>query len=267
MFGFFIKKNFCDIWDNLFPLIFSNIVPVAVIVGSYFAIITASAINPYLPNLAFLVCSGLLMSVLFAWGANARKIADFNSARWSLFFASLKNCFITGFCFGVLISAVFLVARNAFGFYFGMFAKDGNMIGLLFAAMIGWFVLIVIMAFQWFVPLYFLQEQNGFLKCLKKSFIVFFDNAGFSFVVFINNVLLLALTVLTFGFIPGLNGITLTSTNALRLRLYKYDWLEEHEDYINDRDKRNEVPWDQLIAEDKESLGPRKLSSFLFPWK
>ena len=71
--------------------------------------------------------------------------------------------------------------------------------------------------------------------------------------------------------IPGLNGILLSSTNALRLRLYKYDWIEKMSendpDFEKNRDKRNEVPWDELLAEDKESLGPRKLSSFLFPWK
>ena len=34
-----------------------------------------------------------------------------------------------------------------------------------------------------------------------------------------------------------------------------------------DRDRRNDVPWDELIADDKESLGPRNWKSFVFPWK
>ena len=75
-------------------------------------------------------------------------------------------------------------------------------------------------------------------------------------------------TFIPTGFIaPGVNGITLAAMNATRLRLYKYDWLDEHPGYINDRDKRANVPWDELIAQDKETLGPRKISSFLFPWK
>jgi len=268
MLGFFFKKNFCDIWDNMFFLILSNIIPVTVIAASYYGIMFASKVNPYLPNLVFILCSGFLMTVLFAWGANARKLADFNTAGWGLFLRSLKSTFFTGFFFGALIAALLLVARNAFSFYFiGMYGHNGNMMGMLFAALIGWFLLVVIMSFQWFVPLYFLQEQNGFMKCLKKSFIIFFDNASFSFVMLLNNCLLLALSIFTFGFIPGLNGITLSNTNALRLRLYKYDWLEEHEEYLNDRDKRNEVPWGELIARDKESLGSRNLGSFLFPWK
>ena len=76
---------------------------------------------------------------------------------------------------------------------------------------------------------------------------------------------------MTFLIVPGLNGILLSSTKALRLRLYKYDWIEKMSgtdpEFENNRDKRNEVPWDELLADDKESLGPRKLSSFVFPWK
>ena len=267
MFRFFLKKNFCDVWDNLFYLILTNLVPIAVIVGSCFAISASASVNSYLPNIVFIICSGLFMTVLFAWGANARKIADFNSPRWSLFLSSLKNCFFTGFIFGALLAVLLLVVRIAFLYYLGMYAKSENLVSVLFAAIIAWFFFIVVMALQWFVPLYFLQEDNTFGKNLKKSFIVYFDNAGFSFLMLIHNLLLLALTLLTFGLIPGFNGITLSCTNACRLRLYKYDWFEEHPEYLEDKEMRSNIPWDELIAGDRESLGDRKLSSFLFPWK
>lgn len=267
MIGFFLKKNFCDIWDNFLFIMISNLMPAGVIVLSYFSIVSADGINHYLPNVVFILAAGILTSVLFAWGANARKIADFNSPSWRLFFSSLKNTFFTGFIFGALSAVLLLVVRIAFSFYLGMYLKDGKTFALLFAAVIGWFSFIVVMAMQWFIPLYFLQEENNFIKCLKKSFIVYFDNAGFSFFVLLNNIVLLALTIFTFSIIPGLNGITVTNMNACRLRLYKYDWFEEHPEYLEDRSKRTEVPWDELLADDKESLGVRKLSSFLFPWK
>ena len=103
-------------------------------------------------------------------------------------------------------------------------------------------------------------------KCLKQCFILFFDTAMFTIGIFFHNIILLLLTVVTFGLVPGINGITVSTTNALRLRLYKYDWLEEN-DAFNDIEKRRNIPWDELLEEDKESLGPRKLASFLFPWK
>lgn len=267
MFKFFLKKNFCDVWDNLFYLILTNIIPSVLVIGSGFAVTSSGSINIYLPNVIIVVCSGLVMSVLFAWGANARKIADFNSPRWSLFLSSFKNCFFTGFIFGALIAFLILILGIAFRFYLGLYFKNSSMAGLLFAAIIAWFTFISTMALQWFVPLYFLQEDNTFFKTLKKSFIVYFDNAGFSFLMLIHNLLLLALTFFTLGLIPGLNGITLSCTNACRLRLYKYDWFEEHPEYLEDKEKRSEIPWDELIADDRESLGDRKISSFLFPWK
>ena len=85
------------------------------------------------------------------------------------------------------------------------------------------------------------------------------------------NLVIFAISCVTFLLIPGLNGIVLSSTNALRIRLYKYDWIEKMSEtdpeFANDRDKRSEVPWDELLADDMESLGPRKPSSFIFPWK
>ena len=176
-----------------------------------------------------------------------------------------------GFSFGALLALVILIFRFAIAYYLGNFFKDGSLFNLLLTAALGWVLLVSIIALQWFIPLYFLQENNGFKKCLKKSFIIFYDNVFFSISLFIYNVLLFAFSCAFFFILPGLNGILLSSTNALRLRLYKYDWIEKmaesNPDFENNRDKRNEVPWDKLLAEDKESLGPRKLLSFVFPWR
>ena len=266
MIKFFLKKNFCDIWDNLFYLILNNIIPVAVIADFWITLKSMpdqSALVSTVVSSAFFC---ILQWILFAWGANARKIADFNAPSWNLFFKSLKATFLPGTGLGLLISFLYVVTIISVPYYLNVYSS-GNIIGILFVALICWFMLITACALQWFIPLYFLQEENTFFKCLKKSFIIFFDNGMFSFGMLVHNLALLILTILTFGLIPGLNGITLSCMNALRLRLYKYDWLEENPEYYNDKDKRKEVPWDSLIAEDKECLGSRKLSSFLFPWK
>ena len=75
----------------------------------------------------------------------------------------------------------------------------------------------------------------------------------------------MALTIITFGLIPGLNGINLTCTNALRLLLYKYDWIEVNPTLT--RKEQKDVPWDDLLVNDRRTLGPRTLRSFIFPWK
>ncbi|MBQ0051655.1 MAG: hypothetical protein KBT11_06260 [Treponema sp.] len=271
MFKFYLKKNIADGWDNFFFLILSNIIPLLLVIGSYFAIGLAATVNPLAQAGAFILCAGLVSTSIFAWGANAAKIADFGTPTFSVFFSSIKYVWKIGLAFGAFLAIGFLVLRFGIAYYLAMYLRDGTKIGLLLTAVLAWFVLVCIIALQWFIPLYYLQESNGFVKCLKKSFIIFFDNAGFSVKVFFYNILLVALSVMIIGLVPGFCGILLSSTNALRLRLYKYDWFEkkaaEDPEFMNNRDKRDEVPWDELLSDDKESLGPRKLSSFLFPWK
>ena len=244
---------------------------IAVLAGSFFAVRFSDSVHPLLPNLAFVLCAGVLMIALFAWGANAAKLADFRSPSFGVFFSALKLVWKIGFAFGALVAIALLLARFAIAYYLSLYFKDGSLLALIVTAALGWFLLVSAIALQYFIPLYFLQENNGFAKCLKKSFIIFYDNVFFSIELFVYNVILFALSCFLLMLVPGLNGITLSSTNALRLRLYKYDWIEKMSEtdpeFENNRDKRNEVPWDELLADDKESLGPRKLGSFIFPWR
>ena len=271
MFTFFLKKNFCDGWDNFFFLILSNAMTILLIAGAYFALRAADSIGFYALLLGFVLCSGLLAVLLFACGANMAKIADFRAPSFGVFFSALKIVWKIGFSFGALVSSVLVLVRFAIAYYLGMYFKDENLLGLIITAALGWFVLVSAVALQWFIPLYFLQENNDFKKCLKKSFIIFYDNVIFSIEVFFVNFVLFIISCVTFMILPGLNGILLSSMNALRLRLYKYDWIEKMSEtdpnFEKNRDKRNEVPWNELLADDMEALGPRKLSSFIFPWK
>lgn len=267
MFKFYFKKNFCDGWDNFFFIAISNFITIALAAGSYFAVTFSASINPYVPNLVFIACCAILMMSIFAFGSNAAKLADFGTPTFANYFSTLKYVWKTGLLFGALIGISLLVIRVSILYYLTMFLKDGSKYGLILTAVLCWFVIVCVLALQWFIPLYFLQDDNSFVKCLKKSFIIFFDNAGFTIKVFFVNAVLFIITCMTIGLFPGLNGILISCTNALRLRLYKYDWLEEHPEFLDDRDKRSEVPWDELLAEDKESLGERKFGSFIFPWK
>ena len=54
--------------------------------------------------------------------------------------------------------------------------------------------------------------------------------------------------------------------NNFRIRLYKYDYLEEHPE-LTTKKERKQIPWEDLIYEDRANLGPRGLKALLFPWK
>ena len=64
---------------------------------------------------------------------------------------------------------------------------------------------------------------------------------------------MIPLSVFLFMLLPAPSGILLAQTNALRLRLYKYDYLERHPE-LQTRSERKDIPWDELIREDKEIL-------------
>ena len=132
-------------------------------------------------------------------------------------------------------------------------------------AVILWLDVFVLLALQWFIPIRSLMKNN-LKKCLKKSFIILFDNTGFTIMIALYNFVLLILSIFFIGLVPAMTGILISCTNALRLRLYKYDYLEEHPELTTKKERKN-IPWEELIYEDRETLGPRKLKSFLFPWK
>ena len=92
------------------------------------------------------------------------------------------------------------------------------------------------------------------------------DNTGFSVFMGFYILILMVLSVLPIGFFPSVAGISIAKQNAFRIRMYKYDYLEQHPELKTPRERRK-IPWEELIYEDREALGPRKLRSFLFPWK
>lgn len=268
MIGFFLKKNFADGWDNFLMLLAYNVGLLLWGGAIGFCWFETSPIveqyNSLLPWVTLMLGIGLFMIPVFAFGANAQKIADFNTPSVSLFFRSMKVIWPMALGFAALTTIVSFAAINAIPYYWTN--KSLGIAGPIIAECIGLFLAVSVISMQYFIPLYFLQEQNGFKKSLIKSYIIFFDNPMFSIFLFLYNALLFGLSCVLLFIVPGFHGITISTMNATRLRLYKYDWLEAN-DGLNDVTKRSNIPWDELLAEDKESLGPLKFTSFLFPWK
>ena len=163
--------------------------------------------------------------------------------------------------FALVLTLLVVLAVVAIPFYL----RVGNLFGIFLAALVFWMLCLCVLALQWFMPLRS-QLHGGFRKTLKKRFIIFFDNAGFSVFMFFYTLILAVLSVFLAFLVPGFAGIALAQNNAFRLRLYKYDWLEQHTD-LTPKEARKHIPWGELIAEDRETLGPRSFKSFIFPWK
>lgn len=260
MIGFFIKKNFFDGWDHLLSLVFPNLILFALTIGGYFLADLALNVSVFVSLLVLGILWCAIAVAVFAFGPCAAQIASFKSVTFRDWLRNFRSSWKVGIGFGLITFLLLLLGTITIPFYLQM----EGMVGLFLAALVFWFLLVCALSLQWFLPIRCLMG-NDFKRCLKKSFIIFFDNPGFSLFIFIYTLVLLLLSVALFMTVPSFCGIVLAHVNALRLRLYKYDWLEEHPDGIPAQKKH--IPWKELMAEDRENIGPRTLKGFIFPWK
>jgi hypothetical protein len=256
MIGFFIKKSFFDGWDHLFGLILLNLGFVAAVA---IGIVLPGALG--LPGVAAAILAVLALAAAAVWYSACvfalKDVADFGSLHVADIGESLKQGLAPGLQVGLLAVACYLILSVGLPFYL----RVGGLMGALAAGVVFWCSIIVVLALQYYLPLR-ARLGGGLRKNLRKSFIIFFDNPGFSLFLFLYTVVTLAISFFLAFLIPGFAGVALAQDVALRERLYKYDWLEEHPD-----GKRGEIPWEELLAEDQELVGKRTLKGMFFPWK
>jgi hypothetical protein len=256
MIGFLIKKNFFDLWDNLFKVALINL-----------GFIASVAIPVFIPSLLasvpvlamIVVFFGILWCLVYLSAASLslKTISDYSSFGFQDFWANLKLALPAGLALGVFVFLGYILSFFIIPFYLQM----NSMIGLLLAAVIFWTLVVAVLSFQFFLAVRARLDTKLF-KIIKKCFIFFFDNPGFCVFSCLNNLVMLALSLFLALLFPGPAGILLFLDEAMRLRLLKYDWLEANPDA-----NRRKIPWDALLIEEREKTGTRSLKSFIFPWK
>lgn len=267
MIGFFIKKNFCDGWDHILWIIVFNLLSAALLVAAYFGLSAAATVAQ--TTVVFIVLgipvaflALFLLNCLFSSiSKECSRIVNFASVEYKNVFTYLFEDWKDCLCLSLLTCAIIIIAVFVIPWYL----NQGTMIGILLSAFIGWFLIIGILALQWYFPLKS-QLKGGFKKTIKKCLLIFFDNTGFTIFMFLYNVVLAALSPFLAFLMPSFTGIIMAQNNALRLRMYKYDWMEEHPG-LTPKEAKKMIPWDELLADDRETLGPRSFRSFIFPWK
>ena len=275
MYGFLLKKNFCDGWDNLFSVVVINVLFLLSMVGIIIlsAFVTSKLSDTTTDMTFYLIQTGIMLLGIFilmifslAFGEQSVKIANFDGIHFLDFFKNIPHVLKDAALFAILVTVIIFVSAYSLHFYIiEQYINQKSLMGLFVGALLFWVDIFILLAFQWFVPIR-CTFHNPFFKCIKKCFIVFMDNTGFSIFMGLYSLILIALSILPIGFFPSLAGVSIAKQNAFRIRMYKYDYLEEHPELKTPRERRN-IPWEELIYEDREALGPRKLRSFLFPWK
>ncbi len=287
MFPFLIKKAFFDMWDNLFRIFALNLGYVLIISGTGFLL--SAVPQAQLAYFAVLVLGSAALSV-FTMGtaAIASDLADYKTPEWRIFLDAIRARWLPAVLLVVINAAIFL-----FLLVVAVPVYTQSTIGLVALGLLGWAAVFWLLSLQSFFPL-ITRMGDPFGKTLRKCFTVLFDNTGFTVGLFIAlNVsapyllglfLLLFLgaptRLLAFGspmlLLPGPASAVLLLMVAFKLRMYKYDFLEKRQQDAEDagqveqaggKRRRVRIPWDALLAEDREQVGVRTLRGMIFPWK
>lgn len=256
MFGFLIKKWFFDFWDNMIRVVLINL--------GFVLMMGIVVYLPYLLRFSTVVsfiggAIGVVIFTIYMGAASlmARDIADYDATGFKEFWGYVKEVWKSTLAFSAVTILELILFTVAFPFYLSM----GGFLGLGAVAIIFWISIAWILASQYYFPIRARLDTN-IKKIFKKSFIVFFDNTLFSIGLLICSVIILGISLFTAFLLPGITSILLWHQAAFKLRLKKYDYLEENPDV-----KRNQIPWDALLIEEKEKVGPRTLKGMIFPWK
>jgi len=257
MIGLLLRKFFYDMWDNLIVITLLNI-------GFLLFISLTFWLPLRLPG-AGIVLLVIMIYLLFVYicaaAAALGKVSDYRRLTLVDFALNLKGAFVPALVFFTVAAFVFLILWFTIPYYIRM----GGIPGLAAAFFSFWLCVLFLGAFQFYPAVYYRLGMRP-IKCLKKCMVIFLDNTGFCIFSLIIN-LILTVLIIPFPCLPFL-----FLDEGLRLRIFKYDWLDaqaaEQNNTRYQQDWRKiKIPWAELLEEEKETTGKRTWKSFIFPWK
>ena len=259
MIGFLLRKTLYDLWDNMFKIVVVNI---GFIVTAAFPVFIPQLAGEFFnsfPLMISLTAFGILLCCVYLAAAAMyiSSFSDYNAQGLGEIFKYFKHAWRPGLVMGVFVFVIFIVVTVIIPFYLGIESP----VGLALAALIFWVLIFALLSFQFYYSVYSRLGKKVF-KSLRKCMIISLDNSIFSIFLLLVNIVALVISVLFVFMFPGPAGIMLYVDEALRLRLLKYDWIEE-----NPNENRKKIPWDALLIEEREKTGVRSFRNFIFPWK
>jgi hypothetical protein len=254
MTGFFLKKAFFDGWDNILTLGVLNIGFVALVVLFLGAPRIAGGSVP----LALLLFVAAIFLFFFYSGGVSLYLSEYVFDR-SRELRELPGCIARTWRISAVLAAItsvqFVVLTIGFPFYVSL----GGVLGLTALAVLFWVSVIWWLIMQWVFPVA-AQLDDSIKKQLKKAVILFFDNTGFSIFLGLYTLFNFLVSIPLAFLIPGVSGILYSHQLALKLRMVKYDYLEEH-------GQAKSIPWEELLEDEEDKMGRRSLRGMIFPWK
>lgn len=261
MFGLLIRKWFYDFWDSLIKLVPVNLVYLLAGAGASTAVFfILNATPPYvsIPVLAVLL---FIINVYSSMTSSfSLRLCNYEQAGFREFFGSFRQSLMPALFLTIAGVIQFVIVVIVLPMYMSM-GSGGQIIAYLAGGVIFWGCIFFWLVMQYFLPFYW-QMDRSIRKALRKSAIVMLDNTLFTIGLAIGGLLIFAVSLITFFLLPGAGAIYMWQQTALKLRMLKYDYLEE-----NPEANRKKIPWEVLIAPEKEKVGTRSFRNLIFPWK
>lgn len=254
---FMIKKAFFDMWDNFLAVVLLNLGFIAVLTVPLLVPNALVKVSGPL-SLATLVI-GVILVFIYAGAASlvARDISDYKAPEFKEFLQHIKDTWKTS----LVLAAIYIVHVFVLTVAFPVYSNMGNILGLAALVFLFWASVIWLLASQFYFPIR-ARLDTKITKILRKCFIVFFDNTGYAIASGLGVLIVAVLSGFTAFLIPGIGGLLLWLHVGFKLRLMKYDYLEENPDA-----NRKRIPWDALLIDERERVGKRTLRGMIFPWK
>ena len=255
---FLIKKAFFDMWDNLLRVFVINI---AFLVIATPTLLLVSGAASGIPGWAgwLIIAVDLLALGVFTGAVSemAKEMVDYHSTGLETFMAGFRASYRQSLIFTAANMVLALLLLVGWRFY----TSQGTLLGLGGSVVLIWVFVVWIMIGQLFFPVLSRLDKHP-IRVLRKSALLLLDNTFFVLVVTAGTLLIGVASVLLAGLLFGFTTVLIWYHAALKLRLLKYDYLEENPDT-----DRRRIPWDALLVEERERLGPRSLRGMIFPWK
>ena len=257
MIGFFIKKAFFDGWDNLIGIVVHNLGFLLVMLA-FMGGVSLGETSMVLSMLVMLLSLGLFSFFFAASASSTHSYNRYERGGFEGFKQGIRESWRHALLFWALLVLDITLILLVIPFYLSY----GNMVGTILSVVLFWVFVALSLAMMYFFPLFYQMRGDTPLKTLKKSLIILIDNLWFSLFQAVYQFVIFALSLFLAGLAPGVTGMLLASSDATKLLMYKYDYLEENPE----ADKKH-IPWDELLYEEQESVGHRSFRNMIFPWK
>jgi len=257
MTGFFIKKAFFDGWDNLISMVVHNL-GFLLILLAFMGSMSLMETNGLLAAFAMVLSIGLFAFFTAGASASAWAYSKYERLGWEGFKHGIRDSWRHSLFYWLLTALDLSLILFVVPFYLSY----GNVVGTLLSVILFWLFMGLSFALLYYWALFRSMPGDRPIKTLKKSFLIVFDNLPFTLFFAVYQLINLALSALLAGLAPGVTGMLLASSDAIKLMMYKYDYLEAEADA-----DRKHIPWDELLYEERESVGNRSLKNMIFPWK